>query len=160
MTNLCINELLKKINKDEFYDHYRDCKFVTALVDKFVEASTSDKVLNAHEIYDDSELDYFWCIEEDKFVACWNVEGDCYVEEFDSINSVMLYLMSDLELEIILTYDKTQKLHRAHRTHRYVTFNDGENNTISFCMDRPIMDFVRYAKQHPKANVVSYDYRE
>ena len=84
---------MKKVTKE----------YLSAIVEKF-------DIDKRKEGYEDDELDNFYCEEEDgSFTACFNETGDCWVENFKTLEAVDLYLNSDLSLEEILERDKTDE---------------------------------------------------
>lgn len=57
--------------------------------------------------YTENELKNFYCIEEDGiYTACFNEGGQCYMENFKTYTGVLLYLNTDLDLDLIFYIDE------------------------------------------------------
>lgn len=76
-------------------------EYINKLVDKFNDRD-----------YEEDELDNFCSINFNadgtvkNYTACYNIDGDCYVEVFDHFESVVLYLETDCGIACIREFDE------------------------------------------------------
>ena len=70
--------------------------FISYLVEKF------DK----GEQYTEDELINCYCYQNGKYITCFNVSGDCFIEKFKNFNTVVDYFTTDKDLDILYQEDQ------------------------------------------------------
>lgn len=76
-------------------------KYITNLINKYTKSIPFEqKELNNFYTYLDGDEIY---------ICCCNSGGDCFIEEFQTLDAVKLYLKSDMDIEEIYAFDLNAK---------------------------------------------------
>lgn len=75
-------------------------KYITRLVEKYTDGIP----------YEAKELnDFYTYLDGDEiYVCCCNSGGDCFMEEFQTLDAVKLYFKSDMDVEDIYNFDRNK----------------------------------------------------
>ncbi len=76
--------------------------FINHLIEKF----------EKKEPYSENEKGLFFAKDKNRFIACDNTNGDCFVEDFKHLWAVHDYLHTTKPLEVIQEEDNTRKYSR------------------------------------------------
>ena len=71
-------------------------------LDKLIEKYNNGKNFKKEELNNFFSYD----LHHKKWIACFNEDGNCFVEEFNHLRSVIRYLATDMDLETIQKLDE------------------------------------------------------
>ena len=121
--------MLKKILNDMYNVKEVAPDFISKLVNKY---DTGEK-------YTEDELINCYCIENGKYITCFNISGDCYIEEFKRLNTVFDYFTSEKDLETLYIEDDVDNITNCYCTtisvaeiNKVLTEKEKENKKTGF----------------------------